>query len=157
MRLMGMDMKKPGQKMSLLMGLSMSCVLTLIGLLTAGKFTIQGFLTGFAVSFVISMIIGLIIPMKKISDSLINRFDLKPGSLKARLLEALVSDVLYSPLMTFIMVYIAWRQATAHGARIPLGPMLLKSEIISFIAAFILSFILTPVFMKIVMKRNAVR
>lgn len=149
-----MNMKKIGQRMSLLMGLSMSCVLTLVGLLSAGKFTVQGFLSGFAVSFVVSMIIGLIIPMKKVSDAVTGRCNRKPGTLKARLLEALVSDVLYSPLMTFIMVYIAWRQATAHGARIPLGPMLLKSEIISFIAAFILSFVLTPVFMNILMRKN---
>lgn len=149
-----MDMKKTGQKISLLMGLSMSCVLTLVGLLSAGKFSVQGFLSGFAVSFIVSMIIGLIIPMKKVSDAVTGRFNRLPGTLKARLLEALVSDVLYSPLMTFIMVYIAWRQATAHGARIPLGPMLLKSEIISFIAAFILSFVLTPVFMKMLMRKN---
>ena len=151
---MTMDMKKTGQKISLLMGLSMSCVLTLVGLLSAGKFSVQGFLSGFAVSFIVSMIIGLIIPMKKVSDAVTGRFNRLPGTLKARLLEALVSDVLYSPLMTFIMVYIAWRQATAHGARIPLGPMLLKSEIISFIAAFILSFVLTPVFMNMLMRKN---
>ena len=66
-----MNMKKIGQQMNLLMGLSMSCVLTLIGLLTAGKFTIHGFLTGFAVSFVVSMIIGLIIPMKKVRPMII--------------------------------------------------------------------------------------
>ena len=154
MRLMTMDMKKTGQKISLLMGLSMSCVLTLVGLLSAGKFSVQGFLSGFAVSFIVSMIIGLIIPMKKVSDAVTGRFNRLPGTLKARLLEALVSDVLYSPLMTFIMVYIAWRQATAHGARIPLVPMLLKSEIISFIAAFILSFVLTPVFMNMLMRKN---
>ena len=149
-----MNMKKIGQQMSLLMGLSMSCVLTLVGLLSAGKFTVQGFLSGFAVSFVVSMIIGLIIPMKKVSDAVTGRFNRKQGTLKARLLEALISDVLYSPLMTFIMVYIAWRQATAHGAMIPLGPMLLKSEIISFIAAFILSFVLTPVFMNMLIRKN---
>ena len=149
-----MDMKKLGQKISLLMALSMSCVLTLVGLLSAGKFSVQGFLSGFAVSFIVSMIIGLIIPMKKVSDAVTGRVNRLPGTLKARLLEALGSDVLYSPLMTFIMVYIAWRQATAHGAMIPLGPMLLKSEIISFIAAFNLSFFLTPVFMNMLMRKN---
>ena len=95
--------------------------------------------------------------MKKVSDGVLRKCDAKPGTLKARILEALVSDVLYSPLMTLVMVYLAYREAASHGARIPFGPMLLKSEIISFITAFILSFILTPVFMKIVMKRNAVR
>ena len=78
-----MNMKKIGQQMSLLMGLSMSCVLTLVGLLSAGKFTVQGFLSGFAVSFVVSMIIGLIIPMKKVSDVVIGMLNRKQGTLKA--------------------------------------------------------------------------
>ena len=150
-----MNMKKIGLKMSLLMGLAMSFVLSRIGLLSSGKFTVTDFLKSFVISFVISLIIGLLIPMKKISDWLLNRFNAKPGTMKARIIEALVSDVLYSPLMTFIMVYMAYRRATAHGARIPFGPMLLKSEIISFIAAFILSFVLTPIFLKILMKGNS--
>ena len=150
-------MKKVGREMSLLMGFSMSCILTMVGLLTAKRFTVPGFIKSFLISFVISMIIGLIIPMKKVSDGVLRKCEAKPGTMKDRILEALVSDILYSPLMTLVMVYMAYREATSHGARIPFGPMLLKSEIISFITAFILSFILTPVFMKTVMKRNAVR
>ncbi len=150
-------MKKVGREMSLLMGFSMSCILTMVGLLTAKRFTVPGFIKSFLISFVISMIIGLIIPMKKVSDGVLRKCEAKPGTMKARILEALVSDILYSPLMTLVMVYMAYREATSHGASIPFGPMLLKSEIISFITAFILSFILTPVFMKTVMKRNAVR
>lgn len=150
-------MKKVGREMSLLMGLSMSCILTMVGMLTAKRFTVPGFIKSFLISFVISMIIGIIIPMKKVSDGVLRKCDAKPGTMKARILEALVSDILYSPLMTLVMVYMAYREATSHGARIPFGPMLLKSEIISFITAFILSFILTPVFMKTVMKRSAVR
>lgn len=140
--------------MSLLMGLSMSCILTLVGMLSAGQFTIPGFLKSFLISFVISMCVGLIIPMKKVSDWVLKKCEARPGTLKARVLEALVSDVLYSPLMTLVMVYLAYRQATSHGARITFGPMLLKSELISFVAAFILSFILMPVFMSLVIKRN---
>ena len=150
-------MKKVGREMSLLMGLSMSCILTMVGMLTAKRFTVPGFIKSFLISFVISMIIGIIIPMKKVSDGVLRKCDAKPGTMKARILEALVSDILYSPLMTLVMVYMAYLEATSHGARIPFGPMLLKSEIISFITAFILSFILTPVFMKTVMKRSAVR
>ena len=143
--------------MSLLMGLSMSFILTIVGMLTAGQFTVPGFLKSFLISFVVSMIIGLIIPIRKVSNGVLKKLDARPGTLKARILEALVSDVLYSPLMTLVMVYLAYREATSHGARIPFGPMLLKSEIISFIVAFILSFILTPVFMKTVVKKNTVR
>jgi len=77
---------------------------------------------------------------------------MKPGELKTRLFEALINDLMMSPLMTLIMVSIAHRLAVSHGARIPFMGMLVRSEIISFIAAYFLIFFLTPVFVKIAMK-----
>ena len=61
-------MKNPAVKMSLLMGITMSFVLSLIGNLSSGMFTVPGFLKSFCISFLISLIIGFIIPIKKISD-----------------------------------------------------------------------------------------
>lgn len=142
--------------MSLFMGLAMSCVLTITGLLSAGQLTFEKFIVSFLIGFAISAVIGLIIPIKKISDGFVGKLKLSPGTIKARLAEALVSDVLLSPLMTFIMVFIAYQQATAHGARMPFGPMLLKAEIISFVVAFILSFIITPVITKLVLRINGI-
>ena len=135
------------------MGGTMSFVLSLIGMLSAARFTVPGFLKSFLISFSISVVLGMLVPIKKISDSLMKKSNLKPGTLKARLLEALVADVAYSPVMTFIMVYMAYRQASAHGAKIAFGPMLLKSECISFLAAFILSFVITPLYTKLVFKK----
>ncbi|MBQ2582311.1 MAG: hypothetical protein II577_00225 [Erysipelotrichaceae bacterium] len=149
-----MDNRKIGYLMGILMGGTISFVNSLIGTLSSGRFTVGGFLNSFLISFVISQILGLIIPIKKISDSLIKKLDLQPGTLKARIVDALVTDLVYSPLMTFIMVYMAWSQATAHGAKIPFGPMLLRSECISFVAAFFLSLFLSPVYLKLLMKNN---
>ena len=55
--------------------------------------------------------------------------------------------------MTLIMVWMAWRQAVSHGARIPFGPMLVKSEFISLIGAFVISFLAAPVWVSLVMKK----
>ena len=96
-------MKKAEIKMSLLMGLSMSFVLSLVGMMSAGQFTVPGFLRSFLISFAISMILGLIIPVRRISTAILIKTGIKPGTLKANLLEALVSDLAYSPIMTFIM------------------------------------------------------
>ena len=147
-----MDMKKAGMIMSLLMGLSMSFLLTMIGLISARQFTFGAFLRSFAISFMVSTLIGLIIPVRKISAAILRKRSAKPQSTEARLLEALVTDICYSPLMTFIMISLAHRQAVAHGAKIPFGPMLLKAEVISFIAAFILNLLITPLFARMVMK-----
>ena len=151
-----MDMKKVGQEMSILMGASMSFVLSLVGTLSSGNFTWQSFLLSFFISFLLSLILGLAIPVRSIVEVAIRRLGLKHGELKARLLESLITDLVYSPIMTFLMVYIAYRQAVSHGARIHFAKMLLKSELTSFIIAFILSFVLSPVFLKLVMKRNGI-
>ena len=147
-----MNNQKAGLKMSLLMGLMMSFSLSLIGLLCSGRFTLSGFLLNFLTSFVISFLLGMILPVRKIARKAAGAFP--PGSLKGRAVEALVSDLLYTPLMTFVMVYISYRQAVSHGAKIPFGPMLLRSELISIFFAFFLIFFLSPVLMKIAFKRK---
>ena len=145
-------MKEVETKMGLLMGISLSFILSLVGLLSSGHFTIPDFLLSFCLSFLISMIIARIIPLRKISSSLLEKRGLKPGTLKYRLLDSLISDLLMSPFMTFVMVYAAWRKAVSHGARIPFAAMLLKSELISFIAAYLCIFLLSPLFLKLAFK-----
>ena len=147
-----MDIKKQARTMGLLMGLTMSLTLTLVGLLSSGQFTFKGFIINFLISFTISQLLGLIIPIRKLATSAIQKAKLKLGTIKARLLDALVSDLCYTPIMTFIMVFIAYKQATSHGARIPFGPMILRSECISLIIAFIVIFFISPVLMKLVFK-----
>lgn len=146
--------KHTGRVMSILMGLTMSFMLSLLGMVSAGTFTLPGFLKSFLISFLIATAIGLLIPVRKIAGTLAKKSGAAPGSVKGRVIEALATDLMYSPLMTFIMVYMAYRQATAHGAKIPFGGMLLKSEIISFIAAFLLSYLLPPVFVKLLTKKK---
>ena len=57
---------------------------------------------------------------------------------------------------TVIMVVIAYKQATAHGAQIPFVPMLLKSLIISLIVGYVLIFILMPFFLKLLMGKAGI-
>ena len=143
-------MKNPAVKMSLLMGITMSFVLSLIGNLSSGMFTVPGFLKSFCISFLISLIIGFIIPIKKISDVLCEKAGARPGTLKARIIAAAVSAIGYTPFMTFFMVCLAHSSAAAHGAKIPFWPMLLRSECISIAANFVLSFLITPVYSRLV-------
>ena len=140
-----MDMKQAGLKMSVLMGAAMSTVLSLVGMLSSGKFTLKGYLLNVLISF----LLGLIVPIRKLSDQLTGRLNLPPGSVKARLAEALVSDAVYTPLMTTVMVYLAYRQAVAHGARISFLLMWLPSMGISLLVAFVLAYVLSPLMMKI--------
>ena len=87
-----MNTKKAGLKMSLLMGGAMSAALSLIGMVSSGHFTVPGFISSFLISFAISLLLGAVIPIRRISDSLTGKLALPRGCLKARLLDAMVSE-----------------------------------------------------------------
>lgn len=150
-----MNMKKVGMKMSLLMAVSLSFCLSLLGNLTSGHFTVPGFLSSFVISFLISLVIGFLVPMKKTGDAVIEKAHLTPHTLPARALEALVSDLIYTPFITLCMTALAHHTAVSHGQTMPpLLFMFLKSLILSMIVGYVLIFLVSPVFLKIAMKNS---
>ena len=60
-------------------------------------------LISFAVSLVISVIIGLVVPMPKISRALAQKMKPGPG---LRAVEALISDAIYTPVITLFMILV---------------------------------------------------
>ena len=140
--------------MSLLMSVTMSFVLSLIGNLSSGRFTFPGFIRSFLISLVIGLALGFFVPIRKISASLLKMTGTAPETLKGRCLSSLVSALVYTPLMTFAMVYMAYRQATAHGAALDLGKMLWRSECISILASFVLSFVITPIYSRMIFNES---
>lgn len=145
-------MKKIGIRMGILMGVSISLVLSLTGNITSGHFTLMGFLSSFLVSLIVSIVIGLILPMRKVNLAVDRKFGLQEGTLSARAVESLMSDLIYTPVITFLMVTLAWFTASRHGQAPPYVPMLLRSMITSLVVAYLLIFLVTPYFMKLAMK-----
>ncbi len=147
--------KKVGLQMNLLMGITLSFFLSLTGTLTSGHFTVPGFLLSFLVSTVISIIIGFLVPMKKVNEGLERKMNLTPRSLKAKLIESLVSDFIYTPIMTLCMTALAYMQATKHGGHMPPYPiMFLRSLGISMVVGYVLIFVFMPLYMQLVLKKN---
>lgn len=151
-------MKKIGMQMSILMGVTLSFCLSLVGNLMgarqSGGFSVLGFLISFVVSTIVSLIIGFLVPMKKVNDSVCGKMNLAPGQMSTRLMESLISDLIYTPVMTLLMVFLAYRQAVGHGAQIPFLPMFLSSLVVCLIVGYVLIFIFMPLYMKLVMKKN---
>ena len=149
-------MKKVGLFVSICMGIGMSFFLSLIGMGLSGHFTIPGWIISFLISTAVSLIIGFIVPMRKITEGAVRSLKLQPHSLVARCVESLISDIIYTPIMTFIMVFYAYRSAISHGApagSLNLGGMFLGSVWICLGAGFLLIFILMPIFVKMAMKK----
>jgi hypothetical protein len=156
---MNEQMKKAGRDISLKMAVTMSFCMSLIGNLSSGHFTIPGFLVSFVLSFLISLAIGLLIPMGRVSGAVCKKAGLKRGSLGARLMESFVSNLIYTPLMTLVMVFFAYNMAMrASGgmAALNFGQMFLHSLIICFVAGYIVIFIVQPIFMRQAMKKYGI-
>ena len=140
------------------MGVTLSFFLSLVGNLMgakqSGSFSVPGFLISFVISTIVSLFIGLIVPMKKVNDGLHAKLNMQEGSIGAKLLDSLVSDIIYTPIMTLLMVFLAYKQATAHGAQMPFLPMFLSSLVVCLIVGYILIFIFMPLYMNILMKKN---
>ena len=145
-------MKKIGLIMSILMGITLSFFLSLMGNIISGHFTLQGWIISFLLSLVISLIIGFLVPMKKVNDHFCGRYGLAPGKISTKCVESLISDLIYTPVITIAMVVFAYISATSHGAQIPLLPMLLSSLIVCLAVGFVLIFIFQPLYLKMLMK-----
>ena len=124
-----MDMKKVGRKMSMLMGITLSFCMSLIGNITSGNFKVPALVTSFLV-----------------------RLGLEEHSLGARCIESLVADLIFTPVMTVAMVSFAYMMAKKHDEAMPYVPALLRSLGIGLVLGFMLAFVLTPVYLKIAMK-----
>ena len=149
-------MRKVGRAMSIRMGIAMSFCLSLIGTLTSGHFTLVGFIVSFLVSSVISLIIGFILPIGKITGGVCGKMGLQRGSVKFRLMESFVSDLIYTPIMTLVMVFLAYKAVMRQSggmAQLNYFEMLIPSLGICFLAGFVLIFLVQPIFMKSVLKK----
>lgn len=105
--------KKIGIIMSILMGVTLSFFMSLLGTLTSGHFTVISWLISFGISLVISLIIGFIVPMQRIEAAACRKAKLRPGTLPATLLSALISNTIYTPIMSVVMSVIMITASTS--------------------------------------------
>ena len=105
-------MKRIKLQMNILMGAAISLCLSAIGNLRAEHFTLKSFLICFVISFAVSMLIGFWIPVKPLADFLIRELGIREHTLGAKCFSALIADLIYTPIITVIMVLTAYIQAS---------------------------------------------
>ncbi len=153
---MNEQMKNIGREMGIRMGILMSFCLALTGTLSSGHFTPVGFIFSFIVSAIISILIGFVVPVGKITGDVCRKAGFEQGTIKERLLSSLISNLIYTPLMTFVMVLLAYTMVMKQSggmAQLSFLPMFLHSLVICFIVGYILIFIFQPLFMKQLLKK----
>ena len=159
--------QKIGLIMNVLMGLSLSFALSLLGLLSSGHFEKRAWLLSFVLSALLSLLIGFFVPVRKIAFFFKEKLDLSEKSLAFHCLDSLVSDFCYTPLITLLMVSLAYvgakrqiSEAILHGASetaldsLRFFPMFFHALLISMIAGYALIFVLQPLFLKILLPKQ---
>ena len=147
-------------KMTIFMGVIMSFVLSLVGTLLGGHFTVVSWLISFAISFVISLIIGFAVPIKKLGDMACNKFNVIPESLKGTLISAIISDLIYTPIITIIMVTVMLKNAVMHlppeaAAHAPtVGQVLPLSLIVCLLVGYVVIVIVQPLLIKTLIRKK---
>lgn len=150
-------MKKVMIGMNLLMGLTMSFVLSLVGTAMGmkDKFNVTSWLMSFGISFVISLIIGFAVPVKKAGDAFCAKCNANPQSMKGNLLSSLISNVIYTPMITIIMVVVMLTNAAKHaavGEVPPIPVVIIPSLIVSLLVGQVVIMISTPLYLKLLTK-----
>ena len=99
--------KKSLRVLNVLISLSLSFILSLVGTATSGHFTVKGWLLSFALSFVLSLLIVFKINMKMLEENYMRKHGLKREDLKTKLVTPLLSDLVMTPILTVAMVALA--------------------------------------------------
>lgn len=139
---------------SVCMGITLSFFLSLSGVLLSGHFTPAAWLISFVISALISLVIGFCVPMKPLLDKITGK--MKPLAISTKCLEALVSDLIYTPVITLAMVAFAWmgiKRNAPPAALPPFLPMFLHSLAAEMVIGFVLILIFMPLFMALVLRR----
>lgn len=156
-------MRKIVMLMTVYMGLILSFCLSLVGILVGGHFSIPGWIVSFAISLVISLIIGFLVPVKKVSDYFCSKYEVMPESREGNRVSSLVSDIIYTPIITVVMVLISVNSARKHipeevlamGQGPSVGKALLLSLPACFIVGYIVIMIVQPLLVKTLIKKYA--
>jgi hypothetical protein len=161
------QIRKVGICMNFMMGISLSLFLSLIGMSSSGHFEVKGWILSFIASSVLSILIGFCLPVHKTGIAICKKMGLKERTLGFHLVESLVSDIFYTPLMSFSMVGLAYfgmkkqiAAAIANGApadslpQITFLQMFLPGLAVTMIAGYFLILGLQPVFLKILLRKQ---
>lgn len=148
---MNKKMRLVNFEISLLVGGILSFSLSLIGNLTSGQFEVHAWLTGFLVSLVISVVVGLLVPMPRISMLMHKKFQKTP--FVGYLLETLISDLIYTPVICYLMVLLAWFRSGRH---FPFAIGFFRSLGVTFVAGYVLIFVLVPLIKRLIFHLNGV-
>lgn len=143
-------------KMNLCMGFTMSFILSLVGNLTSGHFTVPAWLQSAIVSFVISVVIGFLVPIKVLSEKACHLCKVELRSMKGNLVGAAVSNLVYTPILTILMVVMGLRTAAKHapaGVVPPVMKVLPRSMIVSLVVGYIVILIVHPLFIRLLIKK----
>ena len=157
------QMRAVGLRISFMMALWMSFTLSIFGTATAERPAgmplapiIIGWFGSFILSFVVSFGICFVVPMGKINAALGQKLHLTPHKMTTHAIETFVSNLIYTPLMTAVMVTFAFFVLMPPDHKPPFLPMFVGSQIACFVFGYLMIFIAMPFIAKKAFKSTGI-
>ena len=92
--------------------------------------------------------------MPKVNAALGRVFKLQPRTPKANLVQSVVTNLIYTPLLTTVLVVFAYFVQIPEGHKPPFLPMYLHSMVICLVVAQVLIFVCVPLILKLVLPKG---
>ena len=145
-------MESVGPMVGIMTGVSLSLVLSILGPIASGHFHIVAFLVSFLCSSVLSIIIGLFIPVKGIADTVCKKAGADLKKIGGRLLWSLMANLLFTPIISFFMVLMAYVRNSHLDSSISFHVMFVKNLLVSLPVGLIVVVIAMPFLHKMAYK-----
>ena len=152
-------MKKMSISMTILMSITLSAALSIVGNLLSGHFSLTNWLLSFGISLILSLILGFFVPITKACNGFCKLCGIKPSSFSGNLVSSILTDLIYTPIITTAMVFFMVRNAITHmpagvpEADYPSVARLLPGSLgICFGVGLIIILIARPLFSKLLIK-----
>ena len=94
--------------------------------------------------------------MPKLEQAFCGKLGINPRSLGGNAVSSLISDLIYTPVITLAMTSLGYQQMKRAGGSISFGGMFLGSLFLSLLLGYIIIFILKPLFLKLVLRANGI-
>ncbi|MCF0223540.1 MAG: hypothetical protein HUK20_04660 [Fibrobacter sp.] len=134
----------------------MSFWLSLTSVLMSGHFTFGQWMLSFVLSSLTSFVIGFAFPVRKWSGQLCSKWNISTKSFKGLMVITTLSDLIYTPIITTIMVVTMLTHAAKYappGAVPPIPQVLVPSLFFSLAIGFVIIAIAHPLILKFLQKK----
>lgn len=156
------QMRKVGFFMNIVMGITMSLILSVHGVLGSGHFSVPSLAISIAISCILALCIGFFLPVRPAREKATAKMKIPVKILVGNIITNLFYVLIITSVLTTVMITMARHGMDMNNvpASVP-RPSVLKalprSLLSSFVVSYVITLILEPLYLKIAFKKYGIQ